>query len=462
MSNAELRQLVSEAIIRRIQPQRRVELPALCDELGLPSAADDPDLTKREYLQRRLAKLPAAPTTVAECFTSMFPVSTGEEASFAIEEMLWAPRSDTEILEKHRRLLADALDAVPLWLNGEKFMEALERLWLLADPLHSLLGGTSLRDEIERHVVRNPDDWPVDHFFERLGAYDCSSRRFALLIEVLAGHRVRPDEAEQHRFAQVVNETLGPIGLDLRETNTAGGYPVFTVVPSRRGTQGRPKNLIFASRVKPDLRFRDAVNNDVEVVTHADKVLIFDRPIPADGLRWQHLQDWWAESQGLEAEAAKKSLYQRLRSCLPTDSPPQCFLFEAYHRAFGAAIPSLPALLPEVWLHYDPITVRQRGRDALFRQRMDFLMLLSSHARVVIEVDGILHYADADGHADARKYADTMRADRELQLSGYEVYRFGARELADREDAGVGSFFRRLFERHGVEIGHASEPLGEG
>lgn len=450
MSNAELRQLVSDAIIRRIQPEGRVDLPALCDQLGLPGAPDDPELTKRQYLQSRLDSLPAAPTQVAERFTSMFPISSGEEASFKIEEILWEARADIEILEKDRRLLAKALEAVPLWLNGARFMEALGQLWPLADPFDSFLAGGSLREEIERHVVRNPDDWPVDHFFERLGAYDCTSRRFALLIEALASHRVRPNEAEQRRFAEIVNETLAPIGVELRETDTAGGYPVFTL-GSSRGAHGRPRNLIFASHVKPDLRFKDAVNNDVEVVSHADKVLIFDRPIPSRGLRWQDLQDWWAEAQGLEPEEAKKSLYQRLRSCLPEDSPPQRFLFEAYHRAFSTAIPSLPALLPEVWLHYDPVTIRRRGRDALFRQRMDFLMLVSTHARVVIEVDGSHHYAGSDGRANPERYAETMRADRELLLAGYEVYRFGAWELANRDDAAVASFFARLFERHGVE-----------
>jgi len=53
------------------------------------------------------------------------------------------------------------------------------------------------------------------------------------------------------------------------------------------------KNLIFASSVKPDLRFSDAINNDVEVVTNQDKVLIYDRQVGVGGLSWQELQDWW-------------------------------------------------------------------------------------------------------------------------------------------------------------------------
>jgi len=44
-----------------------------------------------------------------------------------------------------------------------------------------------------------------------------------------------------------------------------------------------------------------------------------------------------------------------------------------------------------------------------------------------------------------------MRADRDLRLLGYEIYRFGANELVGRDvDALIASFFGRLFEKHRV------------
>jgi very-short-patch-repair endonuclease len=63
---------------------------------------------------------------------------------------------------------------------------------------------------------------------------------------------------------------------------------------------------------------------------------------------------------------------------------------------------------------------------------MDFLLLLDRHRRVVLEVDGIQHYADDDGSASPERYAEMVAADRELRLAGYEVYRFGGGEIADR------------------------------
>jgi len=110
-------------------------------------------------------------------------------------------------------------------------------------------------------------------------------------------------------------------------------------------------------------------------------------------------------------------------------------------------------LLPEVWLFWDPKTIRERGRDALLRHRMDFLLLLPHWNRVVLEVDGMQHYATPDRLASPATYAVNMASDRELKLLGYEVFRFGAAELAaDKAKSTVAEFFPALFARYGVGV----------
>lgn len=110
-------------------------------------------------------------------------------------------------------------------------------------------------------------------------------------------------------------------------------------------------------------------------------------------------------------------------------------------------------LLPEVWLHWDPKTVYERGAQALLNHRMDFLMLFPNGGRVVIEIDGIQHYADDMHIASRSRYADLVAGDRSLKLAGYDVYRFAGIEL-QRKDASykVKNFFDALFKRYGIKI----------
>jgi very-short-patch-repair endonuclease len=79
---------------------------------------------------------------------------------------------------------------------------------------------------------------------------------------------------------------------------------------------------------------------------------------------------------------------------------------------------------------------------------MDFLLLLPSRQRVVIEVDGKQHYADGDT-ASPKHYAGMVAEDRNLRLLGYEVYRFGGYELMkDKARAVVEAFLKRLMKRN--------------
>jgi very-short-patch-repair endonuclease len=127
-------------------------------------------------------------------------------------------------------------------------------------------------------------------------------------------------------------------------------------------------------------------------------------------------------------------------------------ILRTYAERYVRLGPDIPALIPQVYLHYDPYmrTRHQPGAEPLPRQRMDFLLLLPHRVRVVIECDGKQHYADADGRASPRRYADMMAEDRELRLNGYEVYRFGGADLVDDPETvrHLDAFFDRLAARH--------------
>lgn len=197
-----------------------------------------------------------------------------------------------------------------------------------------------------------------------------------------------------------------------------------------RGADGAVKNLIFASTgPKPKIVLRDAVDNTVEIVENGQFCLFYDRPLTEAGLTWADLAEWWAQNLATDdVGLAAKALWQRLN--LSLDNGPEKALFHTYSKRYATGF-NLPALVPQVYLHYDPY-VRRVGRTGhLFRQRMDFLLLLPGRRRVVLEIDGKHHYARADGMADPWAYAEMMAEDRRLRLSGYEVHRFGGAEFVD-------------------------------
>ena len=176
---------------------------------------------------------------------------------------------------------------------------------------------------------------------------------------------------------------------------------------------------------------------------------MYDRPIGANGLLWRDLVTWWSE-QAVGSNAA--GLGRRLQESLASAAEEKVFAtyFKAYRTRLGDA---LPALLPQVYLHYDPAVVKTlRHRLPLPRQRMDFLLLLPGRQRVVIEVDGKHHFSEAE-KPSLKVYSKMVSADRELRLAGYEIYRFGANELVgDGAEKVLRVFFDKLFHLHQVTM----------
>ena len=229
----------------------------------------------------------------------------------------------------------------------------------------------------------------------------------------------------------------------------------------RRGVHTPFRNLIFAADgPKPELVLADAVSNTIEIVKNEQYCLVYDRPLGEAGLTWADLVTWWASAHtpaGSSERDAANQLHARLARSLDagraeTAEPgPERQMFLAYTELLKQHDFKLPALIPQVYLHYDPYSQRQRRTTGpLPRQRMDFLMLLHGRRRLVIEIDGKQHYADGD-QASPRRYAEMMREDRALRLDGYEIYRFGGAEFHDAQEARTEmlTFFGRILASHG-------------
>src|SRR5260221_46020 len=213
------------------------------------------------------------------------------------------------------------------------------------------------------------------------------------------------------------------------------------------GFHGHFKNRIFAvNGPKPELVLDDALNNDIRITKHGDFCLVYDLPIGIEGLRWKDLIEWWAGRS--PSGDPERSLYKRLRQSLASEAEKN--FFRLYFQILRDPLQErLPAIVPQVYLHYDPYTIRdQPNGSPLARQRMDFFLLLPNRQRVVIEIDGKHHYADGDT-ASPQRYATMVAEDRNLRLLGYEVYRFGGFEPTQGDPGAiVEPLLNRLFQRN--------------
>ena len=347
------------------------------------------------------------------------------------------------------------------WSGALPETEFLARLYDLNELPSTDSRHTTAFQDIVQHRVMN-EDWDDDWIFRdsRFGLADSDEALLQFLAEMLHP-AVRTDPAEVERLHRFLNSVLAHDGYELVQAGDISGAPLFTPHRIGAGVRGTMKNLIFAAiGPKPEIVIVDAVNNDLRITGNVQGCLIYDRPLAAHGLTWAELTAWWADREDMADAPARKvslSLYRRLDRSLG-DNGAERRVLRTYSDRYVRLGPDIPALIPQVYLHYDPHARSHYppGTAPLTRQRMDFLMLLPHRTRVVIECDGVQHYADDQllpnqrRYANPRRYAEMVAADRELRLAGYEVYRFGGTELVDSSDTArrLDGFFDRLADRH--------------
>ena len=455
---ANIQQLIDEIACTLAGAVKAYNIPAVASSFGMADGEQDEAFSsKRLYVTKRLAGW--SKDQLVELAKKVQDTYPNDSLQCVIEAN--DPTQPFQISSITRQHLFSCLDSLSPIEGKLGVVDFMEKLW----PIRQMSGsGTDLRcltayDDVCQHMIQN-NDYSFPQMIEYLGLTKMSNRKLVELLEWAVHPLVRVD-ADQQAFVTAFNEHLKHDGLVLVASDQVSGYPVFRVVLSVSGVSGTAKNLIFASNgPKPEIVLTDAINNDITIVKHEDHCLVYNLPLTKDGLLWKHLVGWWAErTESSVCEDTERNLYSRLAESL--SSPVEKLLFFTYFKVFRSALGDrLPALIPQVYLHYDPYTMAQlQGERRLPRQRMDFLLLLSPFERIVVEVDGKHHYSDGD-RSSPSKYADMVQADRDLRLLGYEVYRFGGAELAEGVgESAVTVFFSRLFQKHRIrpETGMAAQ-----
>jgi hypothetical protein len=203
-------------------------------------------------------------------------------------------------------------------------------------------------------------------YLQEIGLGDWPDERFCMFIERIVHPEVQQPDTQIQLVAQF-NSLLQQDLFELRQEDSQGGLPVYKVRRKEIGVDGQPKYIIFASKgPKPDIIINDAVNMVIRVVRFGDQCLVYDEPPPHGDLTWQMLVVWWGKKILADPrdDNTRRDIGLRLRSSL--QSEPEVMLYDTYFKMFKPIFGmSLPALLPQVYLHYDPRNQNERREPVL-------------------------------------------------------------------------------------------------
>jgi very-short-patch-repair endonuclease len=440
----------------------------VCQLLDLSAEDNTSGLGKDKYLHKVTSDaIDGSIISAAHHILTSYPGTRGQPSETdlqLIQDALWwiENKGTQRISNVTRYRIAESLEGIKFWgrLSRREFFSSTIPMALKSKDedgnLVSELSFSQLLTSIsgKQSKTEQPSRISVLEYLKAIGLAEWPDERFCLLLERMVHPEVQPSD-RQKQLVELFNTLLQQDSHELRQEGAQGGFPVYKIRRKDSGVSGVPKYIIFASTgPKPDIVIEDAVSMDIRVVRYADQCLIYDQPPPYGDLTWQMLVEWWGKMNASDPkdENIRRDFGLRLRASL--QSEPERILFDTYFKIFKPKMGSdLPALLPQVYLHYDPRNQNERSKPVLVRQRMDFLLLLRNSSRIVIEIDGVQHYSNGESKASPSKYAEMASEDRRIRLLGYEIYRFGGAEFVDAERASqtITSFFQELFHRHSIK-----------
>lgn len=429
-----------KAIADLLSEERNYKLESVCDDYGLDKI--DRQLkssdSKEKYVLSRL--ISGNEEFLLDLASQLLESGKGG-AKFARSINTYFPKGIFKLSAATRSSLLEEIvtlsENVDVWQAAEDTWE---------------VNLSSSRDSLSQ--VGFKIDYIGDLFSNEIDFMYVSDVSIFKFLELLIHPRLC-DEVTQAMLVDSFNRIISADGFQFRIEGYCSSEPFYKIYDIQSSITQSVKNLIFSAvGLKPELVLSDSLNNDVKIVKNESNCLVYESPIPKAGLTWNDLVAWWQNSKYYESEGDyqidQRELYKRLVKSL--DSTPEELFFKTYYKVTKGKYKKLPALIPQVYLHYDPYTFRQlKGETRLARQRMDFLLLLPFKSRVVIEIDGKHHYSEGNT-SSPRLYSEMVSEDRELKLRGYDIFRFGGYELGtNSSNILIEEFIDKLFDMHAIE-----------
>jgi hypothetical protein len=429
---------VVNAISSELSREKAYEIPYVCGKYALePEEEYSSPMGKEKYLRNVL--LGKSENFLLELANKVVNDYQSDSVGLALNQYYGGKYFKLSVVTRND-LIAQlyAFGSLQGNLSKDEFLKACNLEQFVTQNMESILSYLQSSQPPEKDLIE---------VLKEMRLQDKLDARFFNFLEQVV-HPYTRSNVQAQPYLTLINKFLRKDGMHLVPVEDISGEAVYKVF-DKHGMNKAIKNLVFAANgYKPEIVLDDALSNEIRIVKNAEYCLIYDRPIKPSGLLWVELVDWWSTlNQTTSSLEQALNLRDRLRDTLASE--PERVLFNTYYsvlsKQFGQ---QLPALIPQVYLHYDPYSIKQHGISYLLRQRMDFL-ILTGKSRIVIEVDGKQHYANGDT-ASPKNYAEMVSLDRELKLLGYEVYRFGGYELTSATISQQIDFFRKLFIKHNI------------
>lgn len=273
--------------------------------------------------------------------------------------------------EVTRRLILDELLIIGYVSGNMEYASFVDRVYPEAKELPVIYDRryNNLRDEIWKHKDMNNDFTDSEMFYTYLKLDQIDDEKFIFFLEQYVNpiiNRRRYDEQEeewiplQEECVNAINRYLLSCNLRLEVKELRSDKKIFEIVSLTQGVDQSIKNIIYAAKFKPDIVIDDALANNIHIVKNEEQCLIFDKEIPEKGLFWQDMVDWYAEKYNL-SHNVEEAYVKRLKEAIGESSPPEQLFFDAYIELKNEMVCQIPALIPQVYLYYDPLTKQQRG-----------------------------------------------------------------------------------------------------
>ena len=214
-----------------------------------------------------------------------------------------------------------------------------------------------------------------------------------------------------------------------------GNDEKIDIIKADKEHKKKDNYIIFAAKGKPNLNI-NLTNLDIKFNKDNQNYYIYNKEISNLGVKKSDIEKWC-----LENKIEKDEFYNKIEKSIRNSAEYQIKFYKYYMKNIYTDYKNDFFIFPEVY-----VNVNVKKGDLENKQCVDFMIILPSKQKIIIEIDGIGHYGkkrNEEWYADIKNYTIDRKFDRQMQLDGYKVFRFSNSEI-DNTDL-LDEFFERLF-----------------